>query len=200
MEFDIKKLNRAQIYKLMTGVVVPRPIAWVTTISDKGVVNLAPFSSFTFVSHSPPMLAVGVEDKAGGGGLKDTSRNILESGEFVIHIADQTLLSPLHESAAELPADVSEVEFLGLKMLPSVGVRVPRLAAAKIAVECKLHKSLDLGLQPMRLMIGEVLYVHVNDDVVDVDKVDTRRLDPICRLAGPNYASLGEIMKLAPGA
>lgn len=196
MQFDTKKQTQAQNYKLMTSVVVPRPIAWVTTISESGIVKLAPFSSFTFVSHNPPMVAIGVEDKPAGG-LKDTARNVLLNGEFVVHIADQTLLAQMHASAEELPADVSEVEKLGLSTAPSVSISVPRLSSAKVAIECKLHRCYNIGLQPMRLLVGEALHLHLHDEVVSAGKVDSLILNPVCRLGGQNYAVIGEVTTMA---
>jgi len=192
---DPQTMTAAEVYKVMTGIVVPRPIAWVSTRSRKGGANLAPFSSFTFVSHSPPMLAIGVDEKPDGAGLKDTARNILDTQEFVVHIADYALFSPLHASAEEYPSDISEIDALGLRTTPSSHVGAPRLLDAPIAVECRLHRCIELGQGPTRLMIGEVLCFHVRDSLMSAGgKVDTALLNPISRLAGPNYATIGRIL------
>ena len=192
---DPRTMTAAEVYKVMTGIVVPRPIAWVSTRSRKGGANLAPFSSFTFVSHSPPMLAIGVDAKPDGAGLKDTARNILDTREFVVHIADYALLSPLHASAEEYPSDISEIDALGLRTAPSSHVGAPRLLDAPIAVECRLHRCIELGQGPTRLMIGDVLCFHVRDSLMSAGgKVDTALLNPISRLAGPNYATIGQIL------
>src|SRR5918994_4549538 len=110
MRIDPSDLAAEQAYRLLTGIGVPRPIAWVTTLSGNGVSNLAPFSAFTFVSPKPPMLAISVGRKAGV--YKDTAHNILNNEEFVVHIADSTLMTAVHESSPEHPPDVSEVEEL----------------------------------------------------------------------------------------
>ena len=127
MRVDPAELGAERLYRLMTGIVVPRPIAWVTSLSAKGVLNLAPFGAFTFVSQKPPMLAISVGRKAGV--YKDTAHNILDTEEYVIHIADAPLMNVLHESSFEHPAEVSEVEHLKLATLPSELIKVPRLAA-----------------------------------------------------------------------
>jgi flavin reductase (DIM6/NTAB) family NADH-FMN oxidoreductase RutF len=180
----------------MTGVVVPRPVAWVTTLSPSGGVNLAPFSTFTFVSPKPPMLAFSVGRK--GGAYKDTAQNILANEDYVVHIADRPLIEAVHKSAVEYPADVSETEMLGLETVPSLHVRPPRVAAAPIAMECRLRQCLEFGETRSRLIVGEVVAFHFRDGLLNGGKIDTRALDPLCRLAGPNYATLGEIVAMAP--
>src|SRR5579872_4046714 len=143
MRIDPTELGAERIYRLMTGIVVPRPIAWVTSLSRSGVLNLAPFSAFTFVSQKPPMLAISVGRKAGV--YKDTAHNILATEEYVIHIADSPLINAVHESSVEHPPEVSEVEVLGLETLPSTRVKVPRLATAPVAMECRFRQCLEFG-------------------------------------------------------
>ncbi len=196
MIVDTRELSADACYKLMTGVVVPRPIAWVTTVSSAGVVNLAPFSHFTFVAPKPPMVAISIGRK--GEGMKDTARNILDNEEFVVHIARSSQVAPLHTSAMDLPPETSEAELLGLAMLPCNEVKPPRLADAPIAMECRLRHSMELGDTRNRLIIGEVILLHFAEGILQDGKIDTRKLDPLCRLAGPHYASLGEILTLPP--
>jgi flavin reductase (DIM6/NTAB) family NADH-FMN oxidoreductase RutF len=191
---DPNELPAEQAYRLLTGIVVPRPIAWVTTVSATGSVNLAPFSAFTFVSPKPPLLAISVGRKAGV--YKDTARNILAGEEYVVHIADQPLIEPLHLSSTEHAPDVSEVDVLGLETLPSVHVKPPRLAAAPIAMECRLRHCIEFGETRTRLLVGEVVLFHFRKKLLRDGKVDTKELDPICRLGGPRYATLGEIVTL----
>jgi len=196
MHLDPKSLSADESYKLLTGVVVPRPIAWVTTLAPNGGINLAPFSTFTFVSPKPPMLAFSVGQRSGV--YKDTARNILLNEDYVVHIADRPLIGAMHESAVEHPPEISEVELLALTTEPSLQVRPPRIAAAPIAMECRLRQCLEFGETRSRLIVGEVVAFHFRDGLMQGGKIDTRQLDPICRLAGPNYATLGEIVTMRP--
>jgi len=194
MRIDPAYLDAETAYRLITGVVVPRPIAWVTTLSNSGVVNLAPFSAFTFVSPKPPMLAISVGRK--GGFYKDTAQNILNNEEYVVHIADSSLMTAVHESSTEHPPDVSEVEELRLSTLPGERIKVPRLAAAPVAMECRFRQCLEFGETRSRLIVGEVLVFHIRDGLLNNGKIETEALDPIARIAGPRYAKLGEIVTL----
>lgn len=194
MRIDPAELGAERIYRLMTGIVVPRPIAWVTSLSAKGVLNLAPFSAFTFVSQKPPMLAISVGRK--GADYKDTAHNILDTEEYVIHIADTPLMNAVHDSSVEHPPEISEVEHLGLETLPCDLVKVRRLAAAPVAMECRFRQCLEFGDAKSRLIVGEVVMFHLRDGLVNDGKVETKALDPIARIGGPRYASLGEIVTL----
>ena len=196
MRIDPAYLDPETAYRLITGVVVPRPIAWVTSLSGDGILNLAPFSAFTFVSPKPPMLAISVGRK--GKTYKDTAQNILNNEEYVVHIADSTLMNAVHESSTEHPPDVSEVEELRLSTLPGERTKVPRLAAAPIAMECRFRQCLEFGETRSRLIVGEVLVFHIRDGLLNNGKIETEALDPIARIAGPRYARLGEIVTLKP--
>jgi flavin reductase (DIM6/NTAB) family NADH-FMN oxidoreductase RutF len=196
MRIDPAYLDPETAYRLITGVVVPRPIAWVTSLSATGVLNLAPFSAFMFVSPKPPMLAISVGRK--GNIYKDTAQNILNNEEYVVHIADSSLMNAVHESSTEHPSDVSEVEELGLATLPGERIKVPRLAAAPIAMECRFRQCLEFGETRSRLIVGEVLVFHIRDGLLNNGKIETEALDPIARIAGPRYARLGEIVTLKP--
>jgi flavin reductase (DIM6/NTAB) family NADH-FMN oxidoreductase RutF len=191
---DPSDLAAEQSYKLLTGIVVPRPIAWVTTRSLDGVVNLAPFSAFTFVSPKPPMLAISIGLKAGI--EKDTARNILATNDFVVNIADQSHLGALHQSADEYPSEISEVNALGLETVASDLVGPPRLASTPVAMECVLRHDIEFGEIGSRLLVGEVLRFHVRDGLMRGGKIDTIELDPIARIAGPNYATLGRLITM----
>jgi flavin reductase (DIM6/NTAB) family NADH-FMN oxidoreductase RutF len=187
-------MDPQQTYKLLTGIIVPRPIAWVCTRSEAGVLNIAPFSAFTFVSNKPPMIGVNIGRKAGV--MKDTGNNILSRREYVVHIADEALLHPLHESSEEHPPEVSEVELLGLDTIASDFIDVPRLAAPPVAMECRLHQSIAFGATGSEFMVGEVLAFHIREGLARDFKIDTLALNPVCRLGGPNYATLGRIVTL----
>lgn len=198
MIVNAHELDAEQTYKLLTGVVVPRPIAWITTRSAAGVVNLAPFSAFTFVSTKPPLLGVNIGRKAGV--RKDTAVNILAQGEFVVHIAHGPLVEPLHASAVEHPPEVSEVELLGLQTSPCTRLQVPRLQGAPVAMECRFHSATPFGDTGAEFFVGEVLCWHFRDGLLTQGKVDSFELDPLCRLGGPWYATLGERLHQQPVA
>jgi flavin reductase (DIM6/NTAB) family NADH-FMN oxidoreductase RutF len=183
-------------YKLLCGIVVPRPVAWVSTMSADGISNLAPFSCFTFVSHTPPMLGISIGRRLGG--LKDTARNIHETQAFVVHIGDETLLDPLHRSGGEFPPEVSEADLLGLELVPSRLVAPMRVAKAPIAMECRLHKVVDFGNN--QFFAGEIHLFHIREDLVTGTRIDAARLRPVARLGGPNYSTLGEIIGMASQA
>lgn len=199
MEIDPCQNTAPENYKIMTGLVVPRPIAWVTTLNQAGATNLSPFSAFTFCSHKPPMVAISIGRKDGGE-LKDTGNNILRTGEFVVNIVNRTVLGVMHDSSAPVPPEVSEAEALRLDQLPSSTIAPPRIAAAPASLECKLHMAIPLGEERNMLVIGEVLRFHVRDDLIRDGKVDTVSLDPVARLGGPNYAGLGQVIQMPEAA
>ncbi len=196
MDIPAAGLDPEATYKLITGIIVPRPIAWVTTLSPGGAVNLAPFSAFTFVSNKPPMVGINVGRKAGR--LKDTGVNIHAGGEFVVNIADENLIEPVHLSAIEYAPEVSEADLLGLALKASQAVRVPSLAAAPISLECRFHSATAYGETGSEFMVGEVLVFHIRDGLCVNGKIDTAQLRPLCRIGGPNYAKLGEILSMQP--
>lgn len=189
---DPASMGAEASYRLLTGLVVPRPIAWVSSLSVSGVLNLAPFSAFTFVAPKPPMLAISVGRKAGR--YKDTARNILATEDYVVHIADHSQLDALHDSAEEHPAEVSEVARLGLATLPSDLVAPPRLADAPVAMECRLRHCIEFGETRSRLLVGEVVRIHLREGLLRDGKIETAELNPIARIAGPTYATLGRLI------
>ena len=195
MELLASDLGVEETYKLLTGVVVPRPIAWVTTLSPGGKVNAAPFSAFVIVSTDPAMVGISVSRRAGE--PKDTERNIAERREFVVNIAQFSQVQALHETSEIHPPEVSEVELLGLETAPCRFLSVPRLAAAPIAMECRLHSILPFGRQH-QFVVGEVLAYHLRDGLLVDGKIATRTLGPIARVGGPNYAEIGAITQAAP--
>jgi flavin reductase (DIM6/NTAB) family NADH-FMN oxidoreductase RutF len=194
MIVDPHSLSAEKAYRLLTGVVVPRPIAWVTTVNKKGGVNLAPFSAFTFVSPKPPMLGISIGRK--GETYKDTATNIMATEEYVVHIADSSQIKELHASSEELPSDVSEVEKLGLETTACERIAVPRLSAAPVAMECRLRHVIEFGETRSRFIVGEVLLFHIRDGLLNDGKIQTMDLAPICRLGGPNYAGLSDVITM----
>lgn len=183
-------------YRILSSLVVPRPIAWVLTRSGDGTLNLAPFSSFMGIFY-PPALAINFSRKREGA-IKDTHRNLRETREAVVHIPDRPLLEAMHASADEVAE--SEVDLLGLPTEPSLRVAPPRLAQAAVALECRLREEHPLG-PGSDLVILDVIHAAVRDDLWDdaTDSADSSRWEPVARLgslSGPSYAALGERMVL----
>jgi flavin reductase (DIM6/NTAB) family NADH-FMN oxidoreductase RutF len=193
---DASTLDPAGTYRLLVGSVVPRPIAWVTSGVAPKPLNLAPFSSFTWVSQHPAMLGFTINRRPSG--RKDTIRNIEEDGEYVVNIADESLLLPLHASSEHLPADESEVGRAGLETAPSTLVSVPRLAAAPVAMECRWHRTIEFSPTGGEFVVGTVVGWHIREDVLVDGRISTDRLRPLARLAGPRYTGLGTITDLPP--
>jgi len=182
MEFDAAKLDRTNQYKLLIGSVTPRPIALVTTLGSKGP-NAAPFSFFNAIGSNPAMLMFSCSDKESG--AKDTYANILEIPEFVVHIVSDAIKEKMNVCAIDYPRGINEISEAGFTALPSKKVRPPRIAEAPVAFECKLMQILDLGGVPNHVVIGEVVYFHYHDGIVDEQfHVDVGRINPIGRLAG----------------
>ncbi len=195
---DLAALPKRDVYRILSSLVIPRPIAWVTTVDGSGVVNLAPFSSFMGI-FGPPMLALTLGRRKDGS-LKDTHRNLKERGEAVVHLADLPLLEALHASAAEVGPDISEVEQLGLATGASLRITPPRLLDAPVALECRLNRELDLG-PASTLVLLDVLVAHAADRIwsADEDSADASLWTPLARLAsvvGPNYGALGQTFRL----
>ncbi|MBA9027013.1 MULTISPECIES: flavin reductase family protein [Bacillaceae] len=181
-------------YKFLVGSIIPRPIALVTTLSNEGVINAAPFSYFNIVSSNPPLLSVSVQRKAGI--QKDTARNALEKGELVIHIIDGDLVAGANETAAELPLDKSELERTNFTIIESEQITVPGINEAKVRFECKLERAISLGGNDLELgcdlLIGRVVRYHIEESLYHEGRIDALGLNPVARLAGNNYSKLGE--------
>ena len=189
---DGPALDPATAYRLLSGVVVPRPIAWVTSCNADGLVNAAPFSAYAYVATSPPMLAISIELNALTGALKDTAANMLVTGEFVVNVASESNLDALHCTAAGYASDVSEVEMLSLNLLASRHVKAPRIADTAIQMECRLDRSVSLGNGVNTLYIGEVLAFHLSPRIYDGKRIDAAALNPLSRLGGPFYGTTGQ--------
>ena len=194
IKLDAAGMDRRQVYRLMVGSIVPRPIAWVSSISREGVPNLAPFSFFTCVSHYPPMVSISVG--ARDGDYKHTTRNILETRGYVVHAVSNGLEEQMNVCSGDFPPEVSEFDEAGLTPIPADLVPAPRIAEAPLAMECTLHTMLSLG-EPehvTHLVIGEILRWHVREDLVEQGKyIDPVRLQPVGRLAGNNYCRTQDV-------
>ena len=180
MHIDPGQQSHADNYKLLTNLIVPRPIAWITTMNEKGLVNLAPFSFFNAVGANPIYLIVSIGVNAQGL-PKDTARNILAGGEFVVNMVTEELFDAMNLSAAEFPPDESELEAAGLQTAPSDLIKIPRVAEALASLECRLHSSQKLGENT--LIIGEVVMFHIADHLSDHH---LGQYAPIGRLGSPS--------------
>lgn len=195
-EIEAGDLSADAAYKLLTGCIVPRPIAWVTTVSDAGLVNAAPFSAFTFLSNKPPLVGISIGRKRGQ--LKDTARNMLATKEFVVNIGTESVLEALHQSADEYAPEESEPDLLGIDLVPSRFVKAPRIACAPVSLECKLVEQHHFGDFDTCLYVGRVELFRISDELLSDGKIDSVALRPIARLGGPVYAMLGNIVKQRP--
>lgn len=194
MIIDPSELDTHSVYKLLIGAVVPRPIAWVSSRSHDGILNLAPYSFFNVVSREPPMLAFSVGPRTGGENYaKDTLTNIRESQEFVINIVSVELANAMHETAVNYPPDVDEFVKAGVTPAPCSVVNTPRVAEAKISMECTLEHILELGTD--HLVIGRMQRYHVEDTIISDGRIDTMALDPLARLAG-NFTRVETVFDL----
>ena len=185
-------LSDMQNYKLLSGSIIPRPIAFVTTQNLKGI-STQPRLVFNVVNHTPPMIAIAVQRTKGN--RKDTSINIEQSGEFVVHITDEAIVNDVNETAAPLEYGVNELKRTSLSMIDSDLIKVPAIKEAKVRFECKLHQIVQLGNKDngSDLIIGEIVVYHIDEEVYFEDsKIDANQLNPVARLAGNDYSLLGQ--------
>lgn len=198
-EIDIQDLARASVYKLLIGSVVPRPIAWVSTVNQQGQPNLAPFSFFTLVCADPPTLVFCPMIRSSDGRPKDTLSNIRQTGEFVVNVPTEDLAQAVNISSTEFDPEVNEFVAAGVTPVASVKVRPPRVAESPINFECVVQHILDIGDQPLSgsLVVGRILHIHVDERVLTgQDHIDLFQLKPIARLAGADYARVTDIFSL----
>lgn len=187
MIFDFRTLAPRLRYKLLTATVTPRPIALVTTRAPDGTDNAAPFSFFNVMGQDPPILVLGLEGREGGR-LKDTTRHIRDTGEFVVNLVDEELAPAMAKCAADLPADQSELAFADLATEPAELLSVSRIARAPVALECRRHVTLELS-NMRNLVVGEIVMMHIRDELIDTEtmRVNWDRYRPIGRLFGRSY-------------
>jgi flavin reductase (DIM6/NTAB) family NADH-FMN oxidoreductase RutF len=192
---DPSELDPQSVYKLLIGSVVPRPIAWISTVSTGGVRNLAPFSFFTVASRQPPMLCISVGPRVDSNiPTKDTLDNVEETGEFVVNIVSLSLSNTMFESSKSHPPEADEFEKAGLTPAPCEVVGAPRVEEAGVGMECLLDRVLPLGSD--HLVIGRVVRFHVRDELYGENgRIDVAGLDPLGRLAG-DYTKVETIFEL----
>ena len=191
MILDPRTVPTTQVYRFLISAVIPRPIAFVSTVSASGVVNLAPFSYFNAIASEPPLIGIAISDRADD--PKDTLRNIRETNEFVVNVVSESLLDAMVRTAGEWPRTTSEFGPAGLTPKPSERVRAPYVAESPLQLECRLHREVALGNS--FLIVGEVLLARVRDEVLTDDRIDPVKLAPVGRLGGELYAPLGPVLK-----
>jgi flavin reductase (DIM6/NTAB) family NADH-FMN oxidoreductase RutF len=193
----VSDLDPRVAYRLLTSVVVPRPIGWISSISADGQANLAPFSFFNAVGGPPPIVMVSVSQRAGGAGPKDTVRNVEETREFVAHVVDRRLAEQMNATSGEWPHGVDEFERAGLARVASTDVRPFRLTEAVVALECRLTQVVPVEGTGYTMLLGQVVRFHLRAGLMrEGGLADPRVLDPIARLGGDEYTALGEVFEM----
>lgn len=186
--FDPADLSGREPYFLLTSLVVPRPIAWVSTLAADGTANVAPHSYFNVISSAPPIVHFT------SSGEKDSLRNVRATGEFVVNMVSLDLVEEMNTTAADFPPDVSEFEWVGLETAPSEAVKPPRVARAKAALECQVVDIISKGNGKM--VFGEVLRFQIDESIWRDGRVDPELLDPVGRLSGSAYSAQGKVFKI----
>lgn len=196
LSIDPSENSERDNYKFLIGSVIPRPIAFVTTKAEDGTLNGAPFSYFNVVTANPPLISISLQRAKGL--RKDTARNINELGEFVVHIVDQENVDQINQTAASLPPDQSEIELANLTEVESMKISVPGVKEAKIRMECVLEKVIELGDKEATcdLVIGRVVQFHIDEAIYQDGRIDPHGLAAVSRLAGNDYAKIGEIFTI----
>ena len=201
MRIQFQDLNKLDIYKLMTHTILPRPVAWVLSQHKNGKLNLAPFSYFNAVSSEPPLISISIGKKKDGT-RKDSWENIAMRNHFIVHIAQASQAEAVTASSASLDAGVSEIEANGLKTVKMDGWPLPRLADAPVAMWCRRYQIIEIGEGPQALIIGKIIAMYLDtsvyhpDDEPDEALPNTALLNPLVRLGGTSYCSLGEIFEV----
>ena len=199
INIDPKTRSERENYNFLTASIVPRPVAFTTTLSDTGTLNGAPFSYFNIISANPPMISLSIQRV--NDISKDTARNILATKSFVVHVTDEENVEKINQTAANYPPEISEIKTTGLTVVPSLTVPVPGIREAKIRLECVLEKHLELGESgkvACDFIIGKVTQFHIDENIYDTEKghIDSLGIGAVSRLAGSNYAKLGETFVL----
>lgn len=194
--FDFNALPARERYAMMIASIIPRPIAFVSTISPRGITNLAPFSFFNGVSSRPPIVTVAIGVKRDGT-PKDSLRNIEATRELVINIVNSAIASPMVQTSGEYAYEESEFDVTGFTPLPSQRVAPPRVAESPIQMECTLEQIVPVGDDPIGLVLARIQLLHVSDDVLTNGRPDARKVDPLARLGGNLYSTLGELIDIA---
>jgi flavin reductase (DIM6/NTAB) family NADH-FMN oxidoreductase RutF len=198
MDLELAGLSTHERYKLLIGLVIPRPIAWVSTWSENGLANCAPFSFFNVISEEPPLCILSFNHRSDGA-MKHTLKNIRRTGEFVVNLADEDTANAMHASAAEIPEGASEFARAGLTPLPARMVKHPRIAEAAASLECRVERRLEFGPE-REMVVGEILLVHAREGIIDpaTKRISEERYRPVGRLYGTRYCTTRQRFNL-PG-
>jgi flavin reductase (DIM6/NTAB) family NADH-FMN oxidoreductase RutF len=196
MQFDPKDLDPSSLYKLITGSIIPRPIAWISTVDQNGINNLAPFSYFNIVGEKHIMFST-AKNK---GNNKDTLNNVLQNGEFVLNMVTENVVEAMNMTSAELPSDEDEFIHANLTPIDSKLIKPKRVKESKISFECKMIHTYTMPHPENNgatMVIGEIVMMHFDDDVLlDNYKINMENYKPVSRLAGSNYSKIGEIFSI----
>lgn len=199
LTFSPDQLTAKEKYKILIGSVIPRPIAFVTTQSDEGVVNLAPFSYFNMVTYRPPVLSIAVQRVEGQ--MKDTARNIMANKQAVVHVVDEENVEEVNKTSAPLGPEESELEVSNFTLAPSASIQVPGIKETKVRYETELLEAVtiyDEGIATADLILLKIVHYHVDEAVYNTESgyVSAEALGAVSRLAGNDYAKIGEIFSL----
>ena len=198
MDLELARLRAEERYKLLIGLVIPRPIAWISTRSENGVANCAPFSFFNVFSEDPPLCVIGINPRKDGA-MKHTLKNIRRTREFVVNLVDEATANAMHVSSYEFPEEVSEFEKAGLTPAPGVTVQHPRIAEAAACLECRLYRLIEVS-GTRELVLGEIQLVHARDGIIDpaTKRISEELYHPVGRLFADRYCTTRQRFNL-PG-
>ncbi len=197
LNFDPEHLNSAELYGLLIGAIVPRPIAWVSSVDSNNRVNVAPFSFFTVVAADPPTLGISVMSR--NGQPKDTSVNAGLDGEIVVNVVTERTLEQASLTSIEAPQNFDEAQFANLTLVPSVRVGVPGIAQSPVHFECRVKQQLLMGREdnPSHFILAEVIFIQVDDSVMSGSHIDPLLLQAVGRMGGPFYSTTSDIWQLS---
>ena len=199
MELELAQLPVLERYKLLIGLVIPRPIAWVSTWSENGVANCAPFSFFNVISEDPPLCILSFNWRSDGA-IKHTLKNIRRTGEYVVNLADEATANAMHLTGTEIPEAESEFSRFGLTPAPAKVVKHPRIAEAAASLECRVERRINFGPE-REMVVGEILWIHARDGIIDpvTKRISEERYRPVGRLFANRYCTTRQRFDL-PGA
>lgn len=199
MDLELAQLPALERYKLLIGLVIPRPIAWVSTLSADGVANCAPFSFFNVISEEPPLCILSFNWRSDGT-IKHTLKNIRRTGEFVVNLADEATANAMHLTGTEIPEAESEFARFGLTPAPAKLVKHPRIAEAAASLECRVERRLQFGPE-REMVVGEILLIHARDGIIDptTKRISEELYRPVGRLFANRYCTTRQRFDL-PGA